>query len=176
MSIPHVPEPCRLIVSVLTAQKEVADSALPGLTRELGPLENEIGPLAFDFTTYYDEELGTGVRRWLWVFSDLRDRGELARIKCLTNEVEQSYTVGGKRRFNLDPGAMSLENFILATGKNRAHRIYLQDGIFAELTLIFQGISYRPVESTFPDYRDPEMIDTLNKLREIYKCKLRGIP
>ena len=175
MSIPHVPEPCRLIVSVLTSQKEIADAAAPELERDLGPIEQEIGPLAFNFTSYYDEELGAGICRWLWVFTDLIDRGELARIKSLTNEVERSYILEGKRRFNLDPGAMSLENFILATGKNRSHRIYLQDGIFADLTLIYREGTYRPLEWTFPDYRDPEMIVTLNKLRENYRCKLRGI-
>ena len=78
----------------------------------------------------------------------------------------------GKRRFNLDPGLLTLGNFVLATGKNNAHRIYLAEGIFADLTLIFRSRSYRPLEWTYPDYADAELIGILNRLREMYKCRL----
>jgi hypothetical protein len=138
----------------------------------MGDIEELIGPLAFNFTRYYDAEMGAGIRRWLWVFSNLVDRAELARIKCLTNEIEQSYTMGTKRRVNLDPGLMTLGNFVLATGKNNAHRIYLRDGIFADLTLIFRSGSYRPLEWTYPDYAAAELIGILNRLRKNYKCTL----
>ncbi len=142
------------------------------LVEEFGPIESEIGPLEFDFTSYYEDELGKGIRRWLWVFRDLVERDELANVKCLTNEAEKAYSSGGKRRFNLDPGFLSLENFVLATGKIRAHRIYLGRGIFGDLTLIFRKGSYRPLEWTYPDYASPELIGKLNGLRGIYKCTL----
>ena len=126
-------------------------TVLPLLSfRNWVPVEEELGPLDFGFTTYYDDEMGPGIRRWLWAFADLVDRSELARIKCLTNRVEQTYSVEGRRRFNLDPGLMTLGNFVLATGKDNAHRIYLSDGIFGDLTLIFRGGSYRPLEWTYP--------------------------
>jgi len=161
-----------VVLSVLTPDKDAYDRAAPSLIRELGPVEEELGPLDFGFTTYYDDEMGPGIRRWLWAFADLVNRSELARVKCLTNRVEQTYSVEGRRRFNLDPGLMTLGNFVLATGKDNAHRIYLRDGIFGDLTLIFRGGSYRPLEWTYPDYADSQMIGLLNGLRQRYKWKL----
>lgn len=173
MSVPRIPDPARLVMSVLASARSRSEAAAPLVVRRIGPLERVLGPLAFDFTSYYDQEMGPGIRRWLWVFSDLVDRGELARIKHVTNEIESSFLVEGKRTFNLDPGLLTLENFVLATGKNRAHRIYLGDGIFADLTLVFREGTYRPLEWTYPDYADPQLIQMLNELRETYKCKLR---
>lgn len=173
MSVPRIPDPGRLVMSVLTPSKEVADSAISTLCKELGSVEEEIGPLAFGHTSYYEAEMGPGIQRWLWVFSELVDRGRLNRIKLLTNEIELSYSRDGKRKFNLDPGLLNLENFVLATGKNRAHRIYLGDGIFGDLTLIFYQRSYRPLPWTYPDYADPELIKILNGVRERYRCMLR---
>jgi len=172
VSIPKIPEPARLVLSILTPDKGVVDMAAAAIIHALGPVEEEIGPINFQFTSYYDGEMGPGIQRWIWVFENLVDRGDLAGIKCLTNKIEQSYTLEGKRRFNLDPGLMTLGNFVLATGKDNAHRIYLEDGIFADLTLIFRGGTYRPMEWTYPDYADTEIIGILNRVRQDYKCKL----
>jgi len=172
VSVPRVPEAGMVVLSILTPDKDAYDRAAPSLVRELGSVEEELGPLDFGFTTYYDAEMGPGIQRWMWAFADLVDRSELARIKCLTNRVEQTYSLEGRRKFNLDPGLMTLGNFVLATGKDNAHRIYLKDGIFGDLTLLFRGGSYRPLEWTYPDYSDSQMIVLLNGLRQRYKWKL----
>lgn len=172
MSIPQIPDPARLVISVLSPRRAAAEPALAQLAGKLGPLEEEVGPLEFPFTSYYDAEMGPGIKRWLWVFRNLVDRGEIADTKRLTNEIEQAYIQGGKRVFNLDPGLLTLENFVLATGKNRAHRIYVGKGIFADLTLTYEKGTYRPLPWTYPDYADSEMIAVLNRLRESYKSLL----
>ena len=172
MSIPTVPDPARLIVSIITPDSRVLDVLAKELPRNLGPVDETVGPLPFDFTDYYDKEMGSGSRRWLWAFQRLVDRAHLASMKLLTNEVEQAYTSGGNRRFNLDPGLLTLENFDLATGKNRSHRIYLGEGIFGDLTLVFMKGAYRTLEWTYPDYADSEMITVLGRLREKYKWQL----
>jgi hypothetical protein len=173
VSVPVIPEHAMVIVSVLTPHDGIVGDVSNLLMRHLGAMEEETGPLLFPYTSYYDKEMGSGIRRWMWAFSQLVDRSELVRIKLLTNSVEHTYTNGGKRRVNLDPGLMTLGNFVLATGKNNAHRIYLSQGIFADLTLIFRGGTYRPLEWTYPDYADPEMIGILNRFREKYKWVLK---
>jgi len=175
LSIPKIPQPAKIVLSVLARDKSVLDLVQPLLERAFGPIDTERGPLAFPFTSYYDAEIGSGIKRWLWSFENLVDRGELARIKCLTNEIEQSYTIEGRRRFNLDPGFLTLANFVLATGKENAHRIYLEQGIFADLTLIFRSKTFRPLEWTYPDYADPKLIEILNGIREHYKCQLKAM-
>ncbi len=172
MSIPRIPEPARLIVSVLASERMPLEAARATLIERFGGLEEEIGPLPFDYTSYYDEELGTGIKRWLWVFADLVEGSDLPSIKLFVNELEQAHSTAGRRTFNLDPGLMTLGNFVLATGKNNAHRIYLGKGIFADLTLIYRSGTYRPLPWTYPDYADLQLIDILNALRERYKCRL----
>jgi len=99
----------------------------------------------------------------------------LVEVKLQTNEIENAYLTRGNRRINIDPGYISPERLILATGKNYIHRVYLTKGIYADLTLIFKKGSFRPLEWTYRDYADPEMIGYLNELREAYMEKLREI-
>jgi hypothetical protein len=174
MSVPKIPEPARLVVSALTPHEDILQQISIQLAGELGPIREQIGPIQFNYTDYYDREMGPGISRWLWSFAQLVDKSSLASIKLLTNRVEQSYTERGKRRINLDPALLSLGNFVLATGKDNAHRIYLGEGIFADLTLVYRGGTYRPLEWTYPDYADAVLIDILNRIREDYKSLLKG--
>ncbi|MFH1114279.1 MAG: DUF4416 family protein [Pseudomonadota bacterium] len=172
MSVPRIPEPARLIISVLASEGMPLEGARTALIDRFGSLEEAVGPLPFDYTSYYDAELGTGIKRWLWVFADLVEGSDLREIKLFVNELEQAHSTAGRRTFNLDPGLITLGNFVLATGKNNAHRIYLGKGVFADLTLIFRSGTYHPLPWTYPDYADLQLIDILNTLREKYKCKL----
>ncbi|MDA8405490.1 MAG: DUF4416 family protein [Deltaproteobacteria bacterium] len=173
MSVPQDPDPAQLVISLLSAQENPLDTLSENLETLFGPVENVFGPLRFDFTTYYDIELGVGIKRWIVTAQKLVDPASLAEIKLSTNGIERKFaTAEGRRRFNLDPGLMTLGNFVLATGKNNAHRIYLRDGIFADLTLIFRRASYRSLEWTYPDYSDSILINILNQIREMYKQKL----
>jgi hypothetical protein len=175
LSFPKIPGPAALILSILCAPPNLPDAVKASVIAEFGPVAYEAGPFAFNFTDYYDEELGTGVQRWLWAFEGLVGRSNLVRIKSLTNGIEQAYTEGGKRKYNLDPGLLTLANFVLATGKENAHRIYLSEGIFAELTLIYRGGTFHPLAWTYPDYAGPELLTALNYLRESYKCRLANL-
>ena len=42
---------------------------------------------------------------------------------------------------------------VLASTKDHAHRIYLRDGMFAEITLFYRHGRWEDHEFTFPDYR-----------------------
>lgn len=175
MSLIEIPAPCLLIVSVLSQAKTSRTRVINHMLERLGPLEREVGPLDFEYTDYYEKEMGPGIVRWLWKFERLFHRAFLAEIKTFTNRIEIAYSNNGLRTINLDPGLLSLENFVLATGKNRSHRIYLQKGIFADLTLTYEKGSFRPTPWTYPDYRDQGMIRTLNDFRESHLRNLRRI-
>jgi hypothetical protein len=62
---------------------------------------------------------------------------------------------------------------VLATGKNCAHRIYLDRGIYADLTLVFHQKAYRPLPWTYPDYGDERVRGWLGVLRQKYLLQLR---
>lgn len=176
MSIPREPDPAQLIMSILISRDSILTSVRQKLEAEFGEIERTVGPLRFDFTSYYEVELGANIKRWLWSFKELVDMGSLVDIKHKTNEIESVHSSGGKRQCNLDPGLMSLWNFVLATGKVNAHRIYLGTGIFADLTLIFRSSSFQPLPWTYPDYASVDMRTILNDFRKDYKWKLRNKP
>jgi len=129
--------------------------------------------IPFDFTGFYDKEMGAPLFRRFIAFKELVQREALTDIKKTTNGVEERYSRDGCRKVNIDPGALSGENLVLATTKGFAHRIYLRDGIYADLALIFRNRSFRPQEWTYPDYRKGEVIDLMNGLRRGYLRQLK---
>jgi hypothetical protein len=76
---------------------------------------------------------------------------------------------------NLDPGLLTLGKFMLATTKDQGHRIYLRDGIFAEVTLRYQAGAFEPWPWTYADYRRPEVHAFLQSARAFYREQLRQV-
>lgn len=173
MSQPVIPDPGLLIISVLCARW---DGCWPEVLHELeerfGVADKVSEVFAFEETSYYDAELGTPITRRLIEFEQLRPLGELAAIKLYTNSIEARYSQADKRLFNLDPGFVTSQSLVLATGKKYSHRIYLTDGIWADLTMIWQKKQWVEFPWTFPDYAGKEMKTRLTKVRQSYKNKL----
>jgi hypothetical protein len=170
MSIPNPPKPAKLVVGMFTAERALAAEVAAILMDRFGPLDMVSPWLAFDFTSYYESEMGKDLHRRLFVFKRLIQQDQLAAIKLFTNRIEQRYVQGEdhRRRVNIDPGYLLFERFVLATGKNFTHRIYLDEGIYADLTLIYQKGGFRKLPWTYPDYADGKMLSFLTKVREKY--------
>jgi len=183
MSTPSVPNPALLIMSIIFSPDTPGElgpsatyrQALHELQRSYGPLAGR-GPIArFTQTDYYDREMGTGLLRQFVCFAPLVSREHLASIKLATNTLEKSLSrADSSRRLNIDPGLLSVENLVLATGKNFTHRIYLRDGIFAEVTLIFQGGCFQTLPWTYWDYAALDVVTLLTAWRQELLCHLRA--
>jgi hypothetical protein len=163
----------KLIASMFTARMELLEEAKARLGQEFGPLDYESELLPFDHTTYYAAEFGENLKRRFVAFEELVHPGRLAEIKLLTNALEMEWAVGGKRRVNIDPGYVSHSKLVLATTKNHAHRIYLGQGIYAEVTLHFRDGTFRAWPWTYPDYASPSLIAIFNQIRVLYVKQLR---
>ena len=173
MGTPATPCDVLLFCSVLFHDAVPAGKAIGALKNIYGDTIYESGSMSFDYTSYYEEELGTPLYRILIAFLDPVPRDCLPDSKLRSNAIEETFTVRGKRSVNLDPGILSLENICLATTKPYSHRIYLGSGIWGELTLMYQKDSYRALPWTYPDYASPGMIEIFNSLRDQYKEKSR---
>ena len=174
MSIPSDSEQVRLISSVFSNEKSLIEKVLDQLEKKLGPIGWKSPWLLFDRTRYYEREMGWPLHRLFVFFKNLIAPEDIINVKLFTNGLENEYLKSGKRKINIDPGYMSLERLVLATGKNYTHRIYLSRGVYADLTLIYHRGSFRPLEWTYRDYSDPEVILFFNEERERYKMQIRG--
>ena len=174
MSKPHEPQPAKLVSGLLFRDFEIRNHVLEALCDHFGPLDFLSEAQPFTYTSYYDREMGEGLHRQLCSFSELARPETLADIKLFTNRIESRFLVDDKRQVNIDPGLLSEERLVLATGKNYIHRIYLRDGIFADLTLIYQEGGYQPLPWTYPDYRDARLHFFLIGLRHKLIFQRRG--
>ncbi len=173
MSIPRTPPDAKLVVGLFTSDKDLAEPVARDLERLFGPVDMVGRWIPFDFTGYYEKEMGGPLYRRMFSFEKTVGQDELADIKTRTNEIEKKYLDGGNRRVNVDPGILTLERFVLATGKNFAHRIYLKNGIFADLTLIYSKGGFRELPWTYPDYKDERLLSVLEKVRRKYVMDLK---
>ena len=163
----------KLVISAITNDEKLIEKVKNDIIENFGDIEEISEKFIFNHTDYYEEEMGRNLFRKFIVLKNLMDRENIAEVKIITNKIEEKYSENGKRRINLDPGYISLENFILFTTKNYTHRIYLEKGIYADLTLIFQNKKFNPLPWTYPDYSEETIRNYLKKIREGYKNQLK---
>jgi len=167
-------EPERLLVALLYTEGRDFAPLAAALEARLGP-PDFIGPeLRFEWTDYYEAEMGGRLRRGFYSYPRLVDPPLLAELKLWTNELEKRFSADGRRLYNIDPGLLSLGRFCLATTKDRSHRIPLGKGIFAELTLLFERGEWRPLPWTYADWRSAEYRAVLDELRRRYRLERRA--
>jgi hypothetical protein len=166
MSIPREPLPAKLLIGVLFRDFVIQQQVIKILLGRFGPADFISVPEPFYYTAYYNREMGPDILRQKISFIEPLPVESLPEIKLYTNSLESKFSAEGNRQVNIDPGFLSEERFILATGKNFTHRIYLKDGIYADLTLIYQQEGFKPLSWTFPDHQDPKLLHYLNMLRQ----------
>ncbi|OQY21636.1 MAG: hypothetical protein B6I34_06995 [Anaerolineaceae bacterium 4572_32.1] len=175
------PQPVKLIASVFAGSSSLLESACHRLEEIYGSVDYQSEQLPFDHTDYYRPEFGPGLKRIIMAFEQLVDPGDMAAIKQQTNFLESEWSIKSsesskeRRQVNIDPGYLSLSKLVLATTKNHAHRIYLSDGIYAEVTLHYRDGAFRSFPWTYPDYAGPRYCALFAEIRNIYHRQLRGL-
>ena len=164
---------CALIIGVLSTFETQHERLISVLEDNFGPVDMHSPAIDFSFTDYYDAEMGGRPVRYLLLFRNLIDPSALADIKILTNELEKQFSLDGNRRVNLDPGTLSLANLVLATCKDRSHRIPLKDGIYGETTLIYQDHDFQRLPWTYADYSSDGVRAILRSFRTRYRELLK---
>ena len=167
------PKPVKLFIGLLTAAPSLLPDIRRALETSLGPVESESGLMDFDFTTYYDSEMGLGIKRQFWGFRELVAPGQLPEVKLMTNGLEKASSAAGKRLVNLDPGYLTGARLVLASTKDFAHRLYLDRGIYGEVTLLFRDGKFEPLPWTYPDYRSGDYHRFFCDLRQRYLSQMR---
>lgn len=173
MSRPTPAPPVKLVVSIIAPSAGRLNDTVNRLSALYGQPDFVSSQMPFDYTDYYYPEMGEKlVRRFLSMESLIRPE-TLPDIKLATNRIEQESAAEGCRQVNIDPGYLSQAHLILATGKGYTHRPYLRDGIYADLTLVYQGKKFCTLPWTYPDYADVQQIAMLAAIRTRYLLQLK---
>ena len=168
--------PVKLFIGVLVSHKKLMPEVEHRLTAAYGPTDHRSGVIPFDFTDYYEAEMGDIIDLAFFSFERLIEADQLPEIKRQTNQLETGLAPMAssvKRPVNLDPGYLEHAKVVLASTKNFYHRIYLGGGIFGEVTMHFRNNTYQFFPWTYPDYQSKDYQEFSLRVRQIYRSQLR---
>ncbi len=167
------PKSAKLVVGFFLHDKQIIDDLSEDLESFFGSIDMVSRWISFDYTSYYTKEMGTPLYRRVFVFKRLIDQFDLAKFKLIAYNLEKKYTELCCRLVNIDPGYLLAERFVLATGKNYSHRIYIGLGIYADLTLIYRNGNFQVLPWTYPDYIEKNLQKFLLLVRNKYIVDLK---
>lgn len=165
MGVASKPLQVKLLCAIMFQETYKISEIIETLENKFGKIDYQYGPIPFIWTSYYSSEMGESLQKMYITFQKTIDRAELPQIKIYTNEIEQKQAILGKRAVNIDPGYISRDKLVLASTKDFYHRLYLQDGIYGEVTLHYQEGRYRHFSWTYPDYKDSKAEAFFEKVR-----------
>lgn len=173
MTLPQTVKPVKLVVATLFVDEARLQAAQQELTKAFGAIDYTSAHFPFAATNYYYAEMGAPLSRVFYSFAQLVSPEELAAIKLRTNEIERALAINDKRTVNLDPGYLDADKFVLASAKPHGYKIYLRDGIWADLTLHYEKGRFTALPWSFPDFKSGEYEKAFLRVREIYKKQLQ---
>ena len=181
MAAAKPPRRVKFFVGMLGGDPDLFARAKQLLTRAWGAADSASPCWDWSWTDYYHAEMGPDLRRQFISFQDLGMPDRLVELKRLANDLEtrigrDCLASAGQRPVNLDPGYLTSAKLVLASMKDHAHRIYLGQGVHAEVTLTFEHNAWKALPWTYPDYGSPEYHAYFADLRAAYKQQAAEMP
>ncbi len=170
MGIITRPKKVKLIIGLISSNEDLLTKIKISLEKTLRNKVDYTSPMMdFNYTDYYKKEMGSPLKRKFLSFEKPLDLERIYAIKIMTNALESKFAKCGKRMINIDPGYLDMAKLVLFSTKDYTHRIHLNDGIFAEVTLYYKDDTFNPWPWTYPDYKSKEYIAIFNHIRGLYK-------
>ncbi len=171
-------EPVVRICAIITRHEEARRWAIDRLRDRWGEPRDQTEPIPFLASGYYTPTMGDDLLKVIVATGEPIDPAALADWKHETNRWEKEFAKDSafveERPLNLDPGYVTQAKLILATTKDRDHRIYLRDGMFAEVTLTYVGKKWTSHRWTYPSYRCDEVATFAGKCRDRLRKHLQS--
>jgi hypothetical protein len=175
MALPEEPLPVKYFIAVLFPEAEKLLQVKKELISRWGAFDFEGQDHPFDATDYYQPEMGTPLCRKLMSFARLYTPALIVSMKLECNDIENSFSRTGKRTVNLDAGYLDHNKFILASAKEAGQKVYLDKGIYADLSGRYKEGKYRPFEWSFPDFKDGRYDGELLAIRKLYMQQVKKV-
>jgi hypothetical protein len=178
MGVVRLHPPVLRLLAAFSRHPSALDWARHKAETAWGPVRLQSDYFPFTESNYYAATMGTDLVKVFWAFEQLADPGQLPQWKLLTNtweeELARESAYSEPRPLNLDPGYLTLAKLVLATTKDRDHRIYLGQGIYAECTLYYHAGGWRTRPWTYPDYCRSEYHQFFQQCRNyLRQCQQR---
>lgn len=149
--------PCVQLIAAFSRHETGLEWLWAKVAAQLSPIALLSPVFPFTESLYYRSTMGDTLKKQFAILAGWYDPADLAKHKLMMHEWEsdlaKSFASDVERPLNIDPGYMSMTKLVLASTKNREHRIYLRDGIYAEVTLAFRDQHWQPLPWTYPDYQ-----------------------
>lgn len=166
------PPPGRLIISFIYSSMDALADSLEALEKRFGRVQFETIEIVCAAPEMYVEEMGDNLVRRIFSFERMIDRDNLVEIKKTCHKIEVKFADQINdyhfRAVNLDPGILTTDNLVMASHRDQRQRIYLSDGIFAEVTLVHSQGCFMRLPWTPPDYCNDEAADFFERVRETF--------
>jgi hypothetical protein len=160
----------KLITGLISNDEALLDKISTRLEKRLNnKIDFKSDVIDFTYTDYYYKEMGGGLKRKFLSFKKLVGLETMAKVKLETNDIERRLCIDGKRTVNIDPGYVDMAKLVLLSTKDYSHRIYIGNGIFAEVTLHYKDRRFNFWPWTYPDYKSEEYTRIFGIIRDIYK-------
>ena len=183
MAHPKPHSPTLLLVAIFSQYESALDWARGRIESVWGEVALASERFEHAETKYYAAEMGHELRKQFLVLNALYDPAELAQSKLQSNAWENALAQLGPakgyhipRPLNIDPGYLTLTKLVLASAKDRAHRIYLRDGIYAEECLYYLDKRWQARPWTYPDYQREDFQAFFLEARDFLKRTMQTIP
>lgn len=169
--------PVLRFAAIFSHEPRVIDEACEMAACHWGPLLACTADLAFDQTRYYRQTMGERLVKRLVGFQQLVDPADLVQSKIQANAwesvIQTEHQPPPRRMVNIDPGYLSEAKVVLATMKDRDHRLYLGQGVFGEVTLYYQLPGrWEGSRWTYPDYRQEAYHRFFDECRDYLRARL----
>jgi hypothetical protein len=172
---PAPAKPVKYFIGALFSDEDRLIRAISQAENIFNSVDHVSEDFPFRITKYYDDEMGTPIFRRFVSFSRLLDPGFLCEAKILTNHIEDSLRISEKRKVNLDVGYLDNDKVVLASAKYGIHKVFLAQGIYADLALHYSKGQFQPYEWAFPDFKRPDYTPFFLRMREIYKRQSKRV-
>lgn len=176
MATPKAPAPTLLLAAIFSRHARALDWAQAKIAGAWG--EVALASRRFDHseTTYYEAEMGAALVKQFLIIDGFYDPQQLPKNKLESNGWESELAAAANyaepRPVNIDPGYLTLTKLVLASAKDRAHRIYMADGIYAEECLYYLDHRWQSRAWTYPDYQRADFQDFFVEARELLKQRI----
>jgi hypothetical protein len=173
----YLVEPVKFFVAVLFSDQQFLERAREKLRLIHGEEDYVSPPVAFDHTDFYKAEMGDKPLERIFIsYSTLVAPDALVNAKLEADRIEQELAgPDGGRTVNIDPGILDYHKMVLASFKFGGQKIYLGNGVWADLTLYYRKGGWSVFEWTFPDFKAGRYESTLLKIRSLFKQQRKQV-